>query len=120
MIFMYCNECGETMQWRSTNQLTGVAKWKCPNCGNVQIGADDYEPLPVEDFKPKYYYFHKNRFIVRKVINHRHVYFGAFGNEETAKKVVEKLEEHDWDKTKKPLIYEELGIHRENKMWVSA
>jgi predicted RNA-binding Zn-ribbon protein involved in translation (DUF1610 family) len=34
---MNCSECGETMQWRCTNQETGVAKYKCPICGNEEF-----------------------------------------------------------------------------------
>ena len=117
---MYCELCGSSMQWRSTNQLNNVAKFKCPRCGNVQSGLDDYEPIVKEKFTPKHYYFHDGRFVVRKVIDGKHRYIGAFGNEETAKKVVDKMDEYGWDKSMRRQVYEELGMHRVNNAWVCA
>ena len=64
-LIMNCSECGETMQWRCTNQETGVAKYKCPICGNVQLGEDDWKEPIVEVRHIKNYYQNKNRFIVR-------------------------------------------------------
>ena len=119
-VFVKCEECGETMQWRCTNQETGVAKYKCPICGNVQLGEDDWKEPIVEVRHIKNYYQNKNRFIVRRVVDGKHRYIGCYGNEDTAKKVVEKMEEVEWDKSMIPLIHEELNIHKVNRSWVMA
>ncbi|MBP5699256.1 MAG: hypothetical protein J6W71_00150 [Methanobrevibacter sp.] len=119
---MYCSECGESMQWRCTDNRTNIAKYKCPHCGNVQLGEDDYkEPVPTVHI-PKYYYFKDGRYIVRKFVGreHRCIYIGSYADEDTANKVVEKMIEYDWDKNKVPLVHEELNIQRINRTWVCA
>ena len=117
---MYCSECGGLMQWRCTNTLTGMAKYKCQDCGNVIEEADDYKPPIVEKFEPKYHYFKNGRFIVRKKIDGKFEYIGSYLDEETADKVVEKMKEYDWDKDMLPRVYDELGMHQVNRLWVCA
>ena len=111
---MYCSECGESMTWRATNLVTNVAKYKCPACGNVQTGAD--ETMPAKKRIPKHYYRFKNRYVVRS--KGKCEYIGCYGNEETAKKVVDKMEEIGWDKSLLPSIHEQLNIKRVNRTWV--
>lgn len=115
---MYCSECGETMQWRSTNNETRIAKYKCQSCGNVVEAVDDYKAPVNEAFEPKNYTFYRGRFIIHKTIDGVHRSFGTYGDEETCKKVRDKLKECDWDKSMLPKVYEELGIKRVNRVWV--
>ena len=119
-VFVKCEECGETMQWRCTNQETGVAKYKCPTCGNVQCGPDEWKEPVVKVNMPKHYYKRENCYIVRRIRNGKHQYIGCYGNEETAKKVVDKMNEIDWDKSKLSLVHNELNIKRINRSWVCA
>ena len=121
-VFVKCEECGETMQWRCTNQKTGVAKYKCPTCGNVQLGEDDWKEPVVVPRTPKHYYVRDGKYYVRKFIgrNHKVIYIGCYGNEETANKVVDKMKECNWDKSKISLVHDELNIKRINRTWVCA
>ena len=119
---MYCSECGETMQWRCTNTETGVAKYKCPSCGNVQLGEDDYKVPDKEPRIPKHYYLKDGRYVVRKFsgAEHKNLYIGSYADERTAQKVVEKMNEYDWDKSKLSLVHDELNIKRVNRTWACA
>ena len=117
---MFCDECGSPMQWRCTDTRTNIAKYKCPDCGRVQKAPDDYKEPVVEVRDIKNYYFNRNRFIVRRVVDGKHCYIGCYGNEDTAKKVVEKMDEYDWDKSMVPQVYEELNIKKVNKSWVAV
>lgn len=116
---MYCSECGETMQWRCTNTETGIAKYKCPECGNVQTGEDEYKaPVKNPTRLPKYYYLKDGKYIVRRWIDGEHKYIGSYADEETARKVVDKMVECDWDKARIPQVYAELNIEKVNRSWV--
>ena len=108
------------MQWRCTDNHTHIAKYKCPNCGNIIEKVDDYKPPIVEKFEPKYHFFRNGRFIVRKKINGKFKYFGSYKDEETADKVVEKMREYGWDIDMLPKVYDELNMHRVNRLWVCA
>ena len=114
---MIC-ECGARLQWRCTDTKTKMAKYKCPQCGEVVLAEDKWKPVHVEHREPKYYYFSKGRFNVQRKMNGGCVGFGCYGNEETAKKVVDKLKECDWDKSQLLRIYDELHIERVNRSWV--
>ena len=35
-MIMFCDECGDVMVWRCTDNLTEVSKFKCPNCGHKE------------------------------------------------------------------------------------
>ena len=115
---MNCSECGNTMQWRSTNQVTNIAKYKCRHCGNVQEGEDEYKEVIVEVPEPKYYYFYRGRYIVHRMIGGVNRYIGTYADEETAKKVVDKMKEYDWDTDMVPRIHEELGMQKVKRLWV--
>ncbi|MBP5422131.1 MAG: hypothetical protein J6Y78_06810 [Paludibacteraceae bacterium] len=115
---MYCEKCGEPMQWRCTNTNTNVAKYKCPYCGNVQTTIEECKPVPIEVREPRYYYKHQGRFIVRRMVNGKHRYIGCFGDEETAQKVVAKMYEYGWDKSQLPKVFRELNIEKVNRSWV--
>jgi len=115
---MYCSECGGSMQWRSTNHKTNMAKYKCRSCGNIMEQMDDYKPPVNEIFEPKHYSFYRGKFTIHKTINGVHRSFGTYAEEETAKKVVAKLKECGWDKSLLPQVYEELGIRKVNRVWV--
>ena len=115
---MYCSRCDSIMQWRCTDNHTHIAKYKCPECGNIVEVLDDYKPPIVEKFEPKYHYFKNGRFIVRKKIDGKFEYIGSYLDEETADKVVEKMKEYDWDKAMLPRVYDELGMHHINRLWV--
>lgn len=95
---MYCECCGESMQWRCTNKETNIAKYKCPNCGLVKEALDDSKPMPVEIRQPKYYYLYNDKYVVHKIIDGIHRYFGIYEDEETAKQVVDRLKACNWNK----------------------
>ena len=117
---MFCEECGESMQWRSTNLETHIAKYKCPHCGNVQTCADDYKKVEWKPRAAKYYYVKDGKYVVRghRVKGSSQPYIGTYANEETAKQVVEKMKECSWNKELLPLIYDELGIRKVGRSWV--
>lgn len=115
---MYCSECDSIMQWRCTNNHTHIAKYKCPHCGNIVEVLDDYKPPVVEKFEPKHHYFKNGRFIVRKMIDGKYQHIGSYLDEETARKVVDKMVECDWDKARIPEVYAELNIKKVNRSWV--
>ena len=106
------------MQWRTTNNVTHIAKYKCPHCGNVQELVVVHHPVKEHSVKPRYYYEKDGKWIVRRKHEHQHKYVGTYANEETARKVVEKMNDCDWDLDEIPRIYNELGIHRVNYTWV--
>lgn len=114
---MLCEECQGKMQWRSTNTVTHLSKFKCPNCGHVQLAVVEFNPKDSK-VKPRYYYEKDGKWIVRRKHDHQHKYVGTYANEETARKVVEKMNACDWDLDEIPRIYNELGIHRVNYTWV--
>ncbi len=118
---MYCEVCGDVMMWRCTNKITSMSKYKCRNCGNVQEEKVEYKPpVPRAARVPKHYYCKNGKYIVRssRVGGKSQGYVGTYGDEETAKAVVEELKKHDWDKGCLPLIYEELGIQKVGRSWV--
>lgn len=116
---MYCDECGDVMRWRCTDNITNVSKFKCPNCGHVQTGElKRVEPKPPKE--PKHCFKYKGKWIVRKVINHQPVYVGSFADEETAKLVVDGMKKVNWDKSMVPVVFESLGIHKVKRSWVCA
>lgn len=51
-----------------------------------------------------------NTFSVQKYMNGKSVSFGTYKNKRTAKKVVEKLKECNWDKNELPRIKREVGV----------
>lgn len=108
---MICN-CGRKMQWRCTDNVTHIAKFKCPGCGRIVEKLDDYEPPVPEVHVPKHYYTVNNRFVVRHMSNGKHEYIGCYGDEYTAQRVVEKMLDCDWDKSHLDSIHEELGIRK--------
>ena len=115
---MICKDCGARMQWRCTNLKTKMAKYKCPHCGLVEIVEDDWKP--VESRKPKHYYLKQGRYIVRRWMDGKYTHIGSYVDEETAKKVVDKMIEYDWDKSMVPQAHKELGIDRVKGTWVMA
>ena len=116
---MYCEECGDVMMWRCTDNITEVSKFKCPNCGHIQTGKlKKVEPKPPQE--PKYCFNYKGKWIVRKTINHQPVYVGCFADEETAKLVVDGMKKVDWKKSMIPVVFESLGIHKVKRSWVCA
>ena len=123
---MKCEECNCVMQWRSTNKVTNLSKFKCPNCGHVQIGENKvtyHVGLPVEEKPkrvPKYYHCKDGRYIVKRRINKKLLYAGSYADEETAKKVVKELNECDWDLNMMEKIYEKLNITKVKRIWVCA
>ena len=84
---MKCEECNCVMQWRSTNKVTNLSKFKCPNCGHVQIGENKvtyHVGLPVEEKPkrvPKYYHCKDGRYIVKRRINKKLLYAGSYADE---------------------------------------
>ena len=118
---MYCEKCDSAMQWRSTNQITHLAKYKCPQCGHIQTELQEVKmPVAVEPKTHNYYHLRNGRWIVKKTKDHKMIYVGTFGNEETAKRVVKEMIKCDWDKGKVPEVYEKLNIHRVDRAWVCA
>ena len=118
---MICEECETPMHWRCTNQITSIAKYKCPVCGHVQ--TEKIEPVKptkeaVEKPKPKYYYkTTKGSYIVRKDISKQKLHIGTFGDEETAQKVVDEMIKCNWNMDMVPSIREKLNIHRVGRSW---
>ena len=117
---MICEKCGHSMQWRCTDTRTRLAKYKCLGCGELIIVEDDYEAPEIPVRVPKYYYCSKGRFIVHKKIDGKFVNFGTYADEETAKAVVDKMKEFDWDKDMLHRVYDELGMKYVNRLWVCA
>ena len=117
---MYCDECGDVMRWRCTNNITNVSKFKCPRCGNVQTGMlKKVNPLPKRE--PNYYYARKDgKWMVQKTINHKKLSLGGFADEETAKRVVDGMKKVNWEKSLVPMVFESLGIHKVKRSWVCA
>ena len=62
--------------------------------------------------KAKYYHYDKiwKRYRVMRRINGKRVSYGTYATEKEAEKVVQKLTEANWDRTKLPYILEDLGI----------
>ena len=121
---MKCEKCESVMQWRSTNTNTNLSKFKCPQCGHVQVGENDvtyHVGLKVEEKPkriPKYYHCKDGRYIVKRRRNNKLLYAGAYGNEETAKKVVKELNKCDWNMDMLSVIYDKLNIQRVKRIWV--
>ena len=61
---------------------------------------------------PKYYYFDKNRYRVRKIIDSKRIHFKSFKIEEEAKDAVKLLKEINWDKEK----FLEIMKYRKNEV----
>ena len=121
MIKMICEECESVMHWRCTNQITQISKFKCPVCGHVQTGKLEVKPVEtVEKKVPNYYHMRNGSWVVKKTKNHERLYVGAYGNEETAQKVVQEMIKCDWDLNMIPEIYGKLNIHKVNRSWVCA
>lgn len=118
-IEMKC-DCGMSMQWRCTDTKTNIAKYKCPQCGNIVKVFDEYKPPVVEKFEPKYHFFRNGRFIVRKKVDGKFKYIGTYADEETADKVVAKMKEYDWDTNMLPRVYDELHMQKINRLWVTV
>ena len=117
---MIC-ECGARMQWRCTDTKTKIAKYKCPSCGRVATCVDTWKPVKDEKRICKYFYINKKgMFVINKRIQGNSHYFGSYGNEETARSVISKLKECDWDKSMVPVILDELCIDRVKGTWVMA
>ena len=116
---MYCEECGDVMMWRCTDNITEVSKFKCPNCGHIQTGKlEKVEPKPPRE--PNYCFSYKGKWIVKKTINHQEIYVGCFADEKTAKLVVDGMKKVDWKKDLIPSVFESLGIHKVKRSWVCA
>ena len=115
---MFCDECGDVMVWRCTDNLTEVSKFKCPNCGHIQTGK--LKKVKIPERGPKYYCQKNGKWIVRKVINYQTIYVGCFADEKTAKLVVDGMKKANWDKNMIPTVFESLGIHKSKHSMVCA
>ena len=117
---MICEECENVMRWRSTNQITHIAKYKCPICGHLQTDKIEIK-TPVEETKkaePRFYHkTTKDTYIVQKTINKQKKYVGTYGDEHTAKKVVDEMIKCDWNMDMVPTIREKLNIHKVGRSW---
>ena len=118
---MLCEDDGMPLIWRCTNQVTNVAKYKCPYCGRLYeiVVEPKVEQTSDKLEKPKYY--HKNpygTFTIHRRDGGDYRYFGTYPTREIAAAVVEKLKEYDWDKSCLPSIRDELGLVRKGKQWV--
>lgn len=107
------------MQWRCTDKDTMVAKYKCLGCGHLQKGIVEFtgfeKPDKEEKFVPKHYSRRtgpKPRYEVKRIVKGKRIYVGLFDDEDLAKKVVEKMNQNDWDDTKIQFIFDELGIDK--------
>ena len=112
---MYCEKCGEPMQWRATNTVTQMAKYKCPICGNVQ--TELFEKKPEYHYEPNYYFYRNGAYIVKKTTDGEPCYVGTFRTEELARKVVAKMKEYDWKPDMIPQCFADLGIHKVGRSW---
>ena len=116
---MYCDDCGASMVWRCTDNNTNISKFKCPQCGRIQVGKLDVKPvLPRPE--PKYYYMGRGKYIVNKKVDGKDCYVGSFDDEETAKLVVASMNKVGWDKSNRPSVFKELGIFKFKGSWVRA
>lgn len=92
-----CEVCGGVMVYRSTNNVTHKSKWKCKECGHVQL--NDYVPFEFKDLpkkEPKHYTYSNGRYDVKKRINGYQYYLAGFKSEDAAKKFVSLMKECDW------------------------
>lgn len=126
---MFCEVCGGLTTWRSTNTLTGVAKYKCKECGHItkalKTNFDDpivdkgvLEKCPQHPNSNCYYDKRHDTYGVRKMIDHKDFYFGQYPSWEMAQAVIDKLIEYEWDKNALPRIHAELGIVRDGRRYV--
>ena len=60
--------------------------------------------------KSKYYTYRNGFYHIQRKVNGKMTYFCRFKDKETAVKVIRKLEEYQWDKSKLPIIFKELCI----------
>ena len=102
---MLCEDDGMPLVWRCTNQVTNVAKYKCPYCGRLYKIVVEPKEKECSDKLEKPLYYHKNS-------------YGTYSSEDIAKAVVDKLWEYGWNKSLLPLIRDELGLVRRGKQWV--
>ena len=119
---MLCENDGASLQWRCTNQITKVSKYKCPRCGRLYKVVDSFDvKTECSDRLERPAYYHKNTYgtyTIHRNANGVYQYFGTYPTEDIAKCVVEKLREYGWDKDLLPRIHDELGLVRKGKQWV--
>lgn len=129
---MKCEKCGMTAQWRSTNTITNMVKYKCPNCSNVFVvpKVDEvvhnyeltaYEKMLENKSKPTHIRVtRQGTYNIRKYNSNKKYEesFGTYKDRSIAEAVVNKLEEVGWDKNNLYDIYTELGIRKEGRHWV--
>ena len=60
--------------------------------------------------KSKYYTYRDGFYNIQRKVNGKMTYFCRFKDKETTLKVIRKLEEYRWDKSKLPIIFKELCI----------
>ena len=116
---MICEECGDEMVWRCTNNITRVGKFKCKGCGHIQTAIVE-EPEPIPEKVPNFYFEKNGSWIVKKTINKEKVYIGSFRSEELARKVSLAMQEVGWDKSLVPDVFRKLGIQRIGRSWVAV
>ena len=73
---MICEDCGVSMQWRCTDNITRVSKFKCPNCGHVQMGKLDMKPIV--EHNPKYYHEKNGAWIVKNSLDPYYYLYVAY------------------------------------------
>lgn len=106
---MFCEDCGVSMRWRCTDNITGLSKFKCPVCGKVELGVLDLKP-PQPKPEPRHYYFTRGFYVVAKTTNYERMHIGTFRDEEMAKRVVEGMKACNWDKSMIPAVIEEAKL----------
>ncbi len=77
---------------------------------NWNINNQIQDIIEENKVKPKYYTFKNGSWIIQRKVNGKMTYFCSVIDEYTAIKVVEKLEDYDWDKNKLEIIFKELCI----------
>lgn len=61
--------------------------------------------------KSKYYTYRDGFYNIQRKVNGKMTYFCRFQDKKITKEVIKKLEEHEWDKQKLPIIFKELCIN---------
>jgi len=118
---MLCEDDGMPLVWRCTNQVTNVAKYKCPYCGRLYKIVVEPKEKECSDKLEKPLYYHKNSYgtyTVHRNLDKKYQYYGTYSSEDIAKAVVDKLWEYGWNKDLLGRIREELGLTRRGKQWV--
>lgn len=104
----------------TNNQTTFIGSFRTENIAqyivyeclkaNWNITSQIKSLIEANKVKPKYYSFRNGYYIIQRKINGKMTYFCSVTEEYTTIRIVEKLNEYGWDKSKLNIIFKELCI----------